>query len=119
MGWSLYFVNSEGQGLGLKRKLLLLQKEFEEDISPLIAAERLGWSFSTEEELAVIPKILETLEIDSPICLLTNSPQKEQTLRNAGLNIIRTIALLVNTNELSEVGRRELQEKHALLGHIF
>ncbi len=110
-GVLVYFPSRDGRGFGFRMKVILTEVEQELGVGPVTAAERCGIPYEDLECLAIVPEVLRLINVAPVVDVLTDNPEKIARLRSAGVVVRRVIPLIVDERHLSNVGRRELQEK--------
>lgn len=106
-----YFPERNGRGHGLKMKTILSEVEYNEDVTPSVAAERCGIEYAKLDFLRVVPAIVRSLGFSDPVVLLTDNPEKAQRLKEAGLLIRSVFSLPIDELKLSAQARRDLDDK--------
>lgn len=106
------YLRQEGRGIGLLNKLKAyhLQDNGDDTVEANI---KLGFS-ADERDFVVAAKILLALGV-SKIRLLTNNPEKMDTVRKSGIEIVERMALDVQIDELA---RGYIDAKRTKLGHL-
>ncbi|MDP3698657.1 MAG: GTP cyclohydrolase II [Nanoarchaeota archaeon] len=110
-GGLLIYLQQEGRGIGLFNKIMAYHYQ-DQGLDTVEANAKLGFK-DDAREYVIAAEILKDLGIKS-ICLLTNNPRKVSALRQAGIEIIQSIPLLVKPNK---VNTSYLITKQAKLGH--
>jgi 3,4-dihydroxy 2-butanone 4-phosphate synthase/GTP cyclohydrolase II len=108
----LLYLRQEGRGIGLGNKIKAYQLQ-QQGIDTVDANLMLGFPTDGRDFHCAI-KILRDLNIAS-IKLLTNNPQKMESLINAGIHVIERIPLIVNVSDLAS---NYMATKAERLGHI-
>ncbi len=115
-GVILYFPEREANGAGLVAKIKMNARTGDAKCSLNNVATILKTA-PKAKKLEMVKQILEELEIDAPIHLLTNNPQKVLSLKKAGIEIDSVVHFKISELNLSQAGRRELKCKRRILGH--
>jgi 3,4-dihydroxy 2-butanone 4-phosphate synthase / GTP cyclohydrolase II len=105
------YLRQEGRGIGLgnKVKAYALQDNGSDTVEANV---RLGFK-PDERDFAVAAKILNTLGI-SKIRLMTNNPDKVNTLKRFGLTVVERVPIIAEPDECS---REYLETKRQKMGH--
>ncbi|MCB0333107.1 MAG: GTP cyclohydrolase II [Bdellovibrionales bacterium] len=108
----LLYLRQEGRGIGLLNKLraYALQDEGHDTVQANI---KLGFA-ADERDFVVGAKLLRLLNIER-VRLLTNNPEKNDTLARCGIDIVERIGLVAPQDELSMA---YLECKREKLGHF-
>ncbi len=108
----LLYLRQEGRGIGLLNKLraYALQDEGHDTVEANI---ELGFE-ADERDFVVGAKLLRLLDIER-VRLLTNNPEKNDTLARAGIDIVERIGLVAPKDELSMA---YLECKREKMGHF-
>jgi GTP cyclohydrolase II len=115
-GGLLLYLYEEGRGAGLNVKIeaIRLQQKFAMDTRS--AYECLNVEPEQRTDYSAVGEVVRRLYPPfQPLCLLTNSPAKEQAVRRSGVNIVQVERLVCGTE--SEARLSYLREKQAVLGH--
>jgi 3,4-dihydroxy 2-butanone 4-phosphate synthase / GTP cyclohydrolase II len=107
----ILYLRQEGRGIGLTNKLraYALQDQGHDTVEANI---KLGFA-ADEREFAVATNILNHLGIKS-VRLMTNNPEKFETLSRLGINVVERMPLVVDEDEFSKA---YLETKRNKLGH--
>lgn len=108
----LLYLRQEGRGIGLGNKLRAYELQ-DQGHDTVEANVRLGFA-PDARDFAVAAKILEHFGIQS-VKLLTNNPNKLETLEQFGISVVERVPLLIPPNEFS---RDYLSTKREKLGHL-
>lgn len=108
----LIYLRQEGRGIGLINKLKAYNLQ-DEGFNTIDANHQLGFE-TDEREYHIATLILRDLGI-SRIRLLTNNPEKVNSLVREGIEIVDRVPLLVAPNEDNE---EYLRVKRDLMGHF-
>lgn len=107
----LLYLRQEGRGIGLLNKMRAYRLQ-EQGVDTVEANEQLGFPADLRRYDLCVP-MLEHLGIRQ-LRLMTNSPRKIKLLRDAGVDVVERIPLVVNRNPHNET---YLSTKAAKLGH--
>lgn len=108
----LIYLRQEGRGIGLINKLKAYNLQ-DEGFNTIDANHQLG--FETDERTYHIANlILKDLGI-TRIRLLTNNPEKLNSIREGGIHIVDRVPLMIEPNEVNE---DYLRIKRDLMGHL-
>lgn len=107
----LLYLRQEGRGIGLLNKMRAYRLQ-EQGVDTVEANEQLGFPADLRRYDLCVP-MLEHLGIRQ-LQLMTNSPRKIKLLREAGVDVVERIPLVVNRNPYNEA---YLSTKAAKLGH--
>lgn len=111
-GALIYLPTFEGKGKGLINKFKLAEVISEKRIPPYQAAEQCGLIFD-EDNLPFVKSILDYLEIDTSIVLMTNNTSKIFTLSGQGINISNIVNIDIDKKALNQNAIEEISEKEA------
>jgi len=109
----LIYLRQEGRGIGLMNKIqaYFLQERGYDTVE---ANHRLGFENDLRNyDLAV--QILRALDVKS-VALITNNPEKIESLERGGIPVTRRIPLVITPNRFNE---EYLKTKQSKLGHLF
>jgi 3,4-dihydroxy 2-butanone 4-phosphate synthase/GTP cyclohydrolase II len=109
---ALLYLRQEGRGIGLGNKIKAYQLQ-QQGIDTVDANLMLGFPQDGRDFHCAI-RILRDLNLAS-IKLLTNNPQKMESLINAGIHVVERVPLVVNVSELAS---NYMATKAERLGHI-
>lgn len=109
----LIYHRQEGRNIGILNKIKAYHLQ-DDGLDTVEANLKLGFS-ADERDFTVCADMLKLLKVKS-IDLLTNNPQKVETLKNAGIEIHNRIPLEVGKNNYNEA---YLNTKKSKLGHLF
>lgn len=109
----LVYHRQEGRNIGLLNKIRAYALQ-DSGLDTVEANHRLGFS-ADERDFTICADILKNLGVNK-IRLLTNNPQKEEALRNSGIDIVERISLIVGKNENNA---HYLATKATKMGHLF
>lgn len=112
-GGVLLYLAHEGRGIGLANKLRAYGLQDNNGLDTLDADRHLGFR-SDERDFRAAAAILRSLGI-ARIRLLTNNPDKIETLREGGIDVVERVPLVVPPNAHN---RRYLQTKRERAGHL-
>jgi len=107
----LLYLRQEGRGIGLLNKMRAYRLQ-EQGVDTVEANERLGFPADLRRYDLCRP-MLEHLGV-AQLRLMTNNPRKIDQLRQAGIDVVERIPLVVNRNPFNEA---YLSTKAAKLGH--
>jgi GTP cyclohydrolase II len=107
----LLYLRQEGRGIGLLNKMRAYRLQ-EQGVDTVEANVQLGFPADMRRYELCVP-MLEHLGIRQ-LRLMTNSPRKIKLLRDAGVDVVERIPLVVNRNPFNEA---YLSTKAAKLGH--
>jgi len=107
----LVYLNQEGRGIGLMNKLKAYKLQ-ENGIDTAQANIELGFKID-ERDYGVGAQILSDLDI-SQIRLLSNNPDKKESLIRYGLNVVENIPVEIKSNDHN---RHYLMTKRDKMGH--
>ncbi|EEZ75267.1 putative GTP cyclohydrolase II [Neisseria lactamica ATCC 23970] len=108
----IVYLRQEGRGIGLINKIRAYHLQ-DQGMDTVEANVALGLPVDARD-FRLAQSIYEYLGIRS-VKLLTNNPEKIQTLKDAGINVVERIPLHVGENLENE---RYLQTKADKLGHL-
>ena len=108
----LIYLRQEGRGIGLINKLKAYNLQ-DEGFNTIDANHQLGYE-TDEREYHIATMILRDLGI-SKIRLLTNNPEKVNSLIRGGIEIVDRLPLMIQPNEDNE---EYLRVKRDLMGHL-
>ncbi|MCB0321347.1 MAG: GTP cyclohydrolase II, partial [Bdellovibrionales bacterium] len=108
----ILYLRQEGRGIGLSNKLRAYELQ-DRGRDTVQANLELGFQ-ADERDFRVAVKILERLGIQQ-VKLLTNNPRKVDTLREAGIQVVERVPVIVPPSEHSA---QYLQTKKEKLGHL-
>lgn len=108
----LIYLRQEGRGIGLINKLKAYNLQ-DEGLNTIDANHQLGFD-TDEREYDIAIFILKDLGIRR-IRLLTNNPEKVNSLSREGIEIVDRIPLMIQPNEDNE---EYLRVKRDLMGHL-
>ena len=108
----LIYLRQEGRGIGLINKLKAYNLQ-DEGFNTIDANHQLGFD-SDEREYHIATFILKDLGIQK-IRLLTNNPEKVNSLSREGIEIVDRVPLMIQPNEDNEA---YLRVKRDLMGHL-
>ena len=110
----LIYLAQEGRGHGIQEKINSLNYTINGDDS-FTAFSKMGIDLDKRNYQPAV-KILNFLEVNLPIVLLTNNPHKAKSLRESGIDIQRLRSLYIPpTNQTIKIG---LEAKRDQQGHI-
>ena len=109
----IVYLRQEGRGIGLINKIRAYKLQ-DEGMDTVEANLALGLPVDARD-FTLAKQIYDHLNIRA-VKLLTNNPEKIQTLKDAGINVVERIPLHVGENVENE---RYLHTKADKLGHIF
>jgi len=107
----LLYLRQEGRGIGLLNKMRAYRLQ-EQGVDTVEANEQLGFPADLRRYDLCVP-MLEHLGVRQ-LRLMTNSPRKIKLLREAGVDVVERIPLVVNRNPYNDA---YLSTKAAKLGH--
>lgn len=108
----IVYLRQEGRGIGLINKIRAYQLQ-DQGLDTVEANVKLGLPVDARD-FTLAKYIYDYLGVGG-VKLLTNNPEKIQTLQNAGINVVERIALHVGENAENE---RYLHTKADKLGHL-
>ncbi|AUZ04782.1 MULTISPECIES: GTP cyclohydrolase II [Vitreoscilla] len=108
----IVYLRQEGRGIGLINKIRAYQLQ-DQGMDTVEANVALGLPVDARN-FVLARNILRFLHI-TDITLMTNNPQKVETLQDAGINVVAREPLIVGLNRENEA---YLQTKHDKLGHM-
>lgn len=108
----LIYHREEGRGIGLVNKIRAYALQ-DQGLDTIEANEALGFK-ADERDFTVCADMLEALGVHK-VRLLTNNPDKIDTLKRAGINIVERVALNVGENQYNN---DYLQVKADKMGHF-
>ena len=108
----IVYLRQEGRGIGLINKIRAYKLQ-DEGMDTVEANLALGLPVDARD-FTLAKQIYDHLNIRA-VKLLTNNPEKIQTLKNAGINVVERIPLHVGENAENE---RYLHTKSDKLGHM-
>lgn len=108
----ILYLRQEGRGIGLLNKLKAYALQ-DQGLDTVEANLELGFS-ADERDFVVAANMLVSLGVTSAR-LLTNNPEKIDTIESRGINVTERVALVVEPNEHS---REYLATKRTKLGHL-
>lgn len=108
---AIVYMDQEGRGIGLLNKLRAYQLQ-EQGLDTVEANEKLGFK-PDERNYEVTAQIFDLLGIHK-MRLMTNNPNKEESLKEFGLEIIEQVPLEVGYNHFNE---KYLETKRDKMGH--
>lgn len=109
----ILYLRQEGRGIGLTNKLKAYALQ-DSGLDTVEANESLGFA-ADERDFKVAGSILDALGV-SKIRILTNNPDKVETLKQSGIEVVERVPLVVPATEHSKA---YLETKRSKLGHIF
>jgi GTP cyclohydrolase II len=112
-GGVLLYLAHEGRGIGLANKLRAYGLQDNNGLDTFAADRHLGFR-SDERDFRAGAAILRSLGV-ARIRLLTNNPDKIETLREGGIEVVERVPLVVPPNAHN---RRYLQTKRERAGHL-
>ena len=112
-GGVLLYLAHEGRGIGLANKLRAYGLQDNNGLDTFAADRHLGFR-SDERDFRAGAAILRSLGV-ARIRLLTNNPDKIETLREGGIDVVERVPLVVPPNAYN---RRYLQTKRERAGHL-
>ncbi|MGH1336480.1 MAG: GTP cyclohydrolase II [Aureispira sp.] len=108
----ILYVEQEGRGIGFINKMKAYKLQ-QEGLDTVEANLHLGFE-ADQRDYTAAAAVLAHLEVGN-IHLLSNNPQKADSLKELGANITKTISLEITPNEYN---RFYLQTKKDKMGHI-
>jgi len=114
-GGTLLYFYEEGRGAGLEAKFKAISLQQIQGLDTRKAYECLNMNVD-QRSYAAAAAVLLKLHNNTPICLLTNNPEKIKRLREHGVNVSESASLICGW-EQPEI-RRYLEDKATVLGHI-
>ncbi|KAE9527457.1 GTP cyclohydrolase II [Testudinibacter aquarius] len=108
----LIYHREEGRGIGLINKIRAYSLQ-DQGLDTIEANEALGFA-ADERNFAVCADIFELLGVKK-VRLLTNNPNKIDTMREAGINVVERVALNVGENRYNTA---YLSTKAEKMGHL-
>lgn len=108
----ILYLNQEGRGIGLLNKLKAYQLQ-EQGVDTVEANLQLGFH-ADERDYRFAAAMIRDLGIQK-IRLMTNNPDKSESLKSLGLNVTEVIPLEVASNPWNE---KYLQTKREKMGHL-
>lgn len=111
-GVFIYFPDHEGTGVGLKKKIQLLQLEIKNGITPKKAASELGIRIDDSSPLRIVPQLLAMSGVEAKVRLLGDNTLKHNVLIQAGLEIVDVISIMASEELLSDIAIREYTDKY-------
>lgn len=108
----LIYHREEGRGIGLINKIRAYALQ-DQGLDTIEANEALGFA-ADERNFSVCADIFELLGVKQ-VRLLTNNPNKIDTMRNAGINVVERVPLNVGENRYNTA---YLSTKAAKMGHF-
>lgn len=108
----LLYMAQEGRGIGLSNKIKAYALQ-EQGMDTVEANEHLGFK-SDERDFSVASEMLKQLGVKS-IVLMTNNPEKVESLRKHGVNVIRRCPLKTVPNKYN---RKYINTKKEKMHHI-
>jgi 3,4-dihydroxy 2-butanone 4-phosphate synthase/GTP cyclohydrolase II len=118
-GGCIIYLQQEGRGIGLANKIAAYALQ-DDGLDTVDANLHLGFP-EDSREYGVVPSILLDMKIGS-IQLMTNNPRKVERLRSLGVNVERTLPMVVpKTNPFNRKYMETKQERmnHANLSALF
>ena len=112
-GLLLYFYE-EGRGAGLLAKFKAIELQQVQGLDTRRAYECLNMSVDGRSYEAAAAALVQLLK-DSPVCLLSNNPDKAEGLKRHGVNIVSRDRLIAGWEQPAI--RRYLEEKRQILQH--
>jgi len=112
-GGVLLYLAHEGRGIGLANKLRAYGLQDNNGLDTFAADRHLGFR-SDQRDFRAGAAILRSLGV-ARIRLLTNNPDKIETLREGGIEVVERVPLVVPSNAYN---RRYLQTKRERAGHL-
>ncbi len=109
----LLYLRQEGRNIGLTEKIRAYSLQ-DHGLDTVEANIHLGWK-PDERDYGIAANILKNLMVKS-IRILTNNPEKVVQLRNAGIEIVERVPLIMEPTEYS---RAYLETKAKKSGHLF
>lgn len=110
---ALLYLRQEGRGIGLLNKIRAYKLQ-DAGADTVEANERLGFP-ADMRDFRVARYMLDKLNIHS-VRVMTNNPRKIDTLKNAGIDVVERVPLMVGRNPHND---KYLDTKAAKLGHMF
>ena len=111
-GGMIIYLQQEGRGIGLANKVAAYALQ-DVGLDTVDANRHLGFK-DDAREYDVIPSILEDMKIDS-IQLMTNNPRKVERLISEGVNVERTLPMVVPA--ANPYNRKYLETKKDRMNH--
>lgn len=110
----IVYLNQEGRGIGLLKKIQVYNIQQIDGVDTREAFKQVGFSHPDQRGYAVALAALRDIWQGKQIHLLTNNPDKRQVLEANGYDVT-TIAMHIN---VAPQAARHLQELRDILGHI-
>jgi GTP cyclohydrolase II len=114
-GGTLLYFYEEGRGAGLEAKFRAIQLQQVKKMDTFQAYQCLNLRVD-ERSYEAAATALKKLHPDASIALLSNNPDKVESLRENGVNIVRREPLLCGLDQPQI--KQYLEEKERLLGHM-
>lgn len=111
-GGCIIYLQQEGRGIGLANKIAAYALQ-DHGLDTVDANLHLGFP-EDSREYGVVPGILQDLEIDS-VELLTNNPRKVDRLTQLGVNVDRTLPMVVP--QVNAYNRKYMETKRSRMNH--
>lgn len=111
----IYLGDQEGRGLGLFQKIKAIECEVQNDVDMVEAFEIMGLPLDLREYRHAA-EILQDLNGDRPITLITNNPKKVAGMEEHGVTVAEREPLLVEVS--NEPLRKYLRSKRDKMGHL-
>ena len=109
----IVYLMQDGKGIGLFNKIRAIQTCQEENIDMYDAFIKLGFK-PDERDYHAVKDIFEDLQVESPIQLLTNNPDKIKQLQNYGIECQR----LPIQMPVTKYNKASLTYKKNKMGHL-
>lgn len=109
----ILYLRQEGRGIGLGNKLKAYALQ-DMGLDTVEANEELGFA-ADERDFIVAARILQALSV-SQVRLMTNNPDKLETLQQHGIQIVERVQIIVEPTDHS---RGYLEAKRTKLGHLY
>ncbi len=113
----IYHMDQEGRGLGLDKKIKVIEFEANNGVNMHKAFTELGYPLDirTYEDSA---KIIKALNGDEAIILMTNNPKKVEGIEKNGIKVLGRKELLIFPAEDQHSLRTYLKVKKKYMGHL-
>ena len=96
-GGAILYLRQEGRGIGLANKVAAYHLQDTEGLDTVDANTALGFP-ADMRSYKMVPHMLKNLQL-SKITLMTNNPRKTKSLRDLGVDVVGTKAILAVPNE--------------------
>jgi len=113
----IYHLDQEGRGLGMDKKVRVIEYEANNQVNMYKAFEHMGYDLDVRH-YDTSAEIIRAINGDESIVLLTNNPKKVDGLEKNGIIVAERKELLIMPSSNHDPLKTYLQVKKKYMGHI-